>query len=60
MTQEETRRWKARIVLIVFAAMMTAFIVLVSGCQTARGMAGDSAWLLQKAADNIQTEPRKE
>ena len=31
-------------------------ILYLAGCQTVKGIAGDSAWLLQKTADNIQTE----
>lgn len=31
-------------------------VLYLAGCQTVKGVAGDSAWLLQKTADNIQTE----
>ena len=31
-------------------------VLYLAGCQTVKGMAGDSAWLLQKTADNITTE----
>lgn len=31
-------------------------ILYLAGCQTVKGVAGDSAWLLQKASDNIVVE----
>jgi len=39
-------------------AMLLGFVALVlsPGCQTVKGVAGDSAWILQKTADNIQPE----
>jgi len=43
------------IVLLVWILVM-ALGVLLLGCQTIKGAAGDTAWLLQKGADNIQTE----
>lgn len=49
---------RVTIVLLVFVAgMLLGWIVLsLSGCQTVQGVLGDSAWLLQKGADNITTE----
>lgn len=36
--------------------MIVSAVIFVSGCQTAKGIAGDSGWILTKVADNIQTE----
>ena len=48
---------RVTIVLLVFLwGMLMGWIALVAGCQTVKGMAGDSAWILQKTADNIQLE----
>lgn len=33
-----------------------AVILSIVGCQTLKGGMGDAAWLLQKGADNINTE----
>ena len=32
--------------------------LIIAGCQTFKGAMGDSAWLLQKGADNIQTQEK--
>lgn len=31
-------------------------VLFIGGCQTFKGAAGDSAWMLQKLSDNVQTE----
>ena len=36
--------------------LLIGAVVFVSGCQTVKGIAGDSGWILTKVADNIQTE----
>ena len=36
--------------------MLIGAIVFVSGCQTVKGIAGDSGWILTKVSDNITTE----
>ena len=36
--------------------LVLATILLVSGCQTLKGAMGDSAWLIQKGADNIKVD----
>ncbi len=41
---------------IIEAALILGIVYLLTGCQTVKGIAGDSAWLLQKTADNITTE----
>jgi hypothetical protein len=30
--------------------------LIIAGCQTAKGIMGDGAWLLEKGAENITTE----
>ena len=36
--------------------LILGILYLASGCQTVKGIAGDTAWLLQKTSDNITTE----
>ncbi len=36
--------------------LLIGAVVFVSGCQTMKGIAGDSGWMLTKLADNITTE----
>jgi len=43
------------IVLLVWVLAMAAGVLLL-GCQTIKGAAGDTAWLLQKGADNITVD----
>ncbi len=33
-----------------------SLMLIISGCQTFKGATGDSAWMLQKLSDNVQTE----
>lgn len=49
--------------LVVVKAVVVAITVLVllsiiSGCQTFKGATGDSAWILQKLSDNVQTQEK--
>jgi len=40
-------------------AVLLLACLLVGDCQTAKGMMGDGAWLLQTGSDNIQTQQEK-
>lgn len=49
-------RWVESIVLwtlVGIISLMSGF-----GCQTMKGIAGDSGWMLTKLADNIQTQEK--
>jgi len=39
--------------------LLVSAVIFVSGCQTMRGALNDSAWLLQKGADNIRPAQEK-
>ncbi len=39
---------------LIEAVVILGVVLLMTGCGTIKGMAGDTAWLLQTAADNIQ------
>ena len=45
-----------RLLSVVTVNVLVLVILFTSGCQTAKGVMGDTAWLLQSGADNIQTE----
>ena len=48
---------RERIVVVgIVSVLVLAVVMLLSGCQTVKGICGDSAWILQETADNIQTE----
>lgn len=51
-----SRMWKVRLTLYVILAVLVGLVLLSPGCNTAQGVFEDSAWLLQKTADNIQTK----
>jgi len=36
--------------------LIVSAVIFTAGCQTMKGVAGDSGWMLTKLADNIQTE----
>lgn len=36
--------------------LIVSAVIFVSGCQTVKGIAGDSGWMLTKLADNITTK----
>ena len=38
--------------------LLVSAVILVSGCQTVKGIAGDSGWILTKMSDNIQTQEK--
>ena len=48
---------KARLGVMAAIALILLAVAL-SGCQTLKGAMGDSAWLIQKGADNIQVEEK--
>jgi predicted small secreted protein len=48
---------KARLVVMAVIAIVLAAI-FVSGCQTLKGVTGDSGWILTKLSDNIQTQEK--
>jgi len=48
---------KARLTVMLAIALILLVIAL-SGCQTAKGFMGDSAWLIQKGADNITVQEK--
>jgi len=35
---------------------IVSLMLIIAGCQTFKGATGDSAWMLQKLSDNVQTE----
>jgi len=41
---------------ILLSLLLIVMALTIVSCQTIKGAAGDTAWLLQKGADNIQTE----
>lgn len=41
---------------VVEAVLILALVWILSGCQTVKGVCGDSAWLLQRTADNITVD----
>lgn len=51
---------RTTIVLWAFAVAMAlgffALLAMQTGCRTVKGFAGDTAWILQKTADNIRPE----
>lgn len=47
---------KAVLMRTLEVLLILGILYLVQGCQTVKGITGDSAWLLQKASDNIQTD----
>lgn len=59
---EQAKKKKCRtgaIVCFVIAGIAAVILVVsLFGCQTFKGAMGDSAWLLQKGADNIQTQEK--
>lgn len=58
------RIWRFRLKSSKFWERLTEGLIFVllllilSGCQTLKGAMGDSAWLIQKGADNIQTQEK--
>ena len=48
---------RATIVILVFLwGMLMGWLSLTAGCQTVKGVTGDTAWILQKTSDNITTD----
>ena len=50
------KRVKYAVIAISIAVVLA--ILFFSGCQTFKGATGDSAWMLQKLSDNIQTQEK--
>ncbi len=38
--------------------LLACLILAIGGCQTAKGITGDSGWLLTKLSQNIQTQEK--
>jgi len=47
-------RWEETWLLWTIVSLMLIF----AGCQTFKGATGDSAWMLQKLSDNVQTHEK--
>ena len=49
-----------RILSAAFAVnvLVLAVIIFVSGCQTLKGVTGDTGWMLTKLSDNIQVQEK--
>lgn len=57
----EGEMYRRELVVVKSAIVaITALVLLsiVSGCQTFKGATGDSAWILQKLSDNVQTQEK--
>ena len=39
-------------------SLLACLILSIGGCQTAKGITGDSGWILTKLSDNIQTQEK--
>ena len=52
---EAYRRVKSA-VWVVNVLVLAVIVLTTSGCQTLKGGLGDAAWIIQKGADNINTE----
>lgn len=48
---------RARLIVMAVIAIVIASIVL-SGCQTVKGVTGDAGWILTELSDNIQTQEK--
>lgn len=57
MAQEMAKSIRAMVIIINVAVLLT-IIFFSEGCQTAKGFMGDSAWLIQKGADNITVQEK--
>lgn len=42
----------------ILVATLVVISIFAQGCQTFKGATGDSAWMLQKLSDNIQTQEK--
>ena len=43
---------------VIGISIAVVVMIVLSGCQTLKGAMGDSAWLIQKGADNIQVKEK--
>lgn len=52
------RNTAKRVVQRIEARILVCLVLclLIAGCQTFKGATGDTAWMLQKLSDNVQTE----
>ena len=53
---ELMRRVKVWVIVVNIAVLLSIF---TSGCQTAKGVMGDTGWFLTRMSDNINTEQEK-
>ncbi|MBN2591601.1 MAG: hypothetical protein JXA96_17175 [Sedimentisphaerales bacterium] len=51
-------RFRQLVMRMVVAINVLVLIVILNGCQTVKGVMGDTAWLLQKGSDNIQVQEK--
>lgn len=51
-------RAKVEIVESVLLWTILTLMIFISGCQTFKGATGDSAWILQKLSDNVNTQEK--
>ena len=56
--REEIAAKRLKLCVCAINILVLAVILFVAGCQTAKGFMGDSAWLIQKGADNIQVKEK--
>jgi len=50
-------KWaESRLLRPIVISLLLVLISMASGCQTAKGITGDSGWILTKLSKNIQTE----
>jgi len=49
------KRVKRCVIAIIVIVLLT---IVLSGCQTAKGITGDAGWILTELSDNIQTQEK--
>jgi len=54
----DRRNRKTILSMVVTVNILVLISILVCGCQTAKGMMEDGAWLLNTGADNITTQEK--
>ena len=47
-----------KVALAIVTALVLLSIVLTAGCQTLKGVTGDTGWMLTKLSDNIQVQEK--
>ena len=59
LEEEMYRRTAVKVrAAVIVVSILVLVSILTSGCQTFKGATGDSAWMLQKLSDNIQTKEK--